>query len=93
MVKQDEINEGKDLPNALPDEMIAKILLYPVLSVLILGLFNSQNLLTRGFYERWGSRFQFWINFDCDSYFHYHLFYWFNGKVKKFCINCQIIYI
>ena len=63
MVTQDKINEGIGLPYAFPDKMIAKILLYPVLSVLIWSLFNSQNLLTGGFYERWGSRFQLWINF------------------------------
>ena len=64
MVKQDKVSEGIGLSDAPPDKMIAKILLYPVLSVLIWSLFNSQNLLIGGFYEGWGSRFQLWINFS-----------------------------
>ena len=64
MVTQGKISEGIGLPDALPDKMIAKILLYPVLSVLIWSLFNSQNLSIGGFYEGWGSRFQLWINFS-----------------------------
>jgi len=35
IVTQDEINEGIGLPDALPGKIIAKILLYPVLSVLV----------------------------------------------------------
>ena len=57
MVTQDEISEGIGLPDALPDKTLAKTLLYPVLSVLIWSLFNSQDLLTGGFYEGWRSRF------------------------------------
>ena len=69
MVTQDEISEGIGLSDALPDKMIAKILLYPVLSVLIWSLLNSQNLLTGGFYEGWGVTFsivdQFQLQIPC----------------------------
>ena len=45
MVKQDKISQAIGLIDALSGKMIAKILLYPVLSVLIWRLFNSRSFL------------------------------------------------